>query len=403
MDCGGIMMGKVKMFYKKITYSQSGFTLIEIVMALLILSIIIIALTPLFSMSFKHIYLAGNKSVTMYESQGVIDEQLAVYTYGTSDKIDLTFPSGSHEVWGRRLEVNSLKTFLSEPLARTRYVAVGDAKTVLTSADGVSWENKTPVDFTYDLRAVTWGGSSPKKYVAVGTFGTVITSDEGSAWTRVHDTGYHLNDVIWGSTEGLRLFMAVGQNGTVVTSLDGTSWNTQFAASDNLNGVAFAEVDDIGTAYFVVVGNNGTIMTTQDGSSWTSYKDPLWGTLNSITWGNDMFIVVGENGIIITSDDGQNWNVYYPLSNHMTCVSWGRNKALATTTDGKIFDITNPVSPIEIASDGSSHLRSVTWSYNKYVAVGSSVSTARVLSSDEGDIWVPQSITAPSLYGVAGR
>lgn len=372
-------------------------------MALLILSVIFIALTPLFVSSYENIFLAGQKSTALYKSQGIIDGQIVTYVYGSSDTLNLTFPNGTHEIWGRKLDVSLLTTFLPEPLARIRYVAVGNAKTILTSPDGESWTDNTPADFSYDLRGVVWGGSSPKKFVAVGTFGTILLSDDGELWTRVHDSGYTLNGVVWASTEGQRMFMAVGENGTVVTSTDGYAWDTQYVGTENLNSVAFAETDLLGTAYFVVVGHNGTILTSEDSVNWILYQNSAWGNLRSVAWSGDMFIAVGDSGTILTSVDAENWTEHGGVGSPLQSVAWGRGIIIAAGADGKIFDLTDPYAPIERYSDGS-ELKGVTWSYNKYVAVGSSGTSGRILASDDGVFWEIQTVPAGyELFGVAGR
>ena len=387
----------------KVRRCQGGFSLIEVVIAFFVLTIIITALTPLFVSSIDHIFQAGQKSTSLYQSQGIIDEQIVSYVYGTSDKLNLAFPESSHEVWGRKLDVSYLTTFLSEPLTRTRYVAVGDSKTILISPDGLSWADKTPAGFSYDLRNVTWGGTSPKEFVAVGTFGTILVSNEGDTWDLVHDSGNDLNSVTWGSTEGLRMYVAVGQGGTVITSTDGITWNTQNVGTENLRSVAFAEIDDIGTAYFVIIGDNGTIITSQDGFTWTTLQNPLWGNLKSVKWCSNMFITVGDNGVVLSSPDTVNWTEHSGIVSDLQSVSWGRGKALTASSDGRIYDITNPDAPIQVHSDGSV-LRGITWSYNKYVAVGSSVATGKVLASDDGVNWYLQTVPETNhLYDVAGR
>src|SRR5207245_2814721 len=57
-------------------------------------------------------------------------------------------------------------------------VAVGDAGTILTSSNGMSWSRSTWG--TADLEGVTYGGG---RFVAVSSSFAILTSDDGLAWS----------------------------------------------------------------------------------------------------------------------------------------------------------------------------------------------------------------------------
>ena len=62
----------------------------------------------------------------------------------------------------------------------SRYVAVGDNGTILSSEDGALWAPQTS-GITNSLRDVVWNGSI---FVAVGEQGTTVTGTaDGSTWT----------------------------------------------------------------------------------------------------------------------------------------------------------------------------------------------------------------------------
>lgn len=62
--------------YKKRS-AENGFTLIEVMVAVVILFIITLAFTMLFSQSYTHIYAAGNKSEAQYVLQDATENELS--------------------------------------------------------------------------------------------------------------------------------------------------------------------------------------------------------------------------------------------------------------------------------------------------------------------------------------
>jgi hypothetical protein len=62
------------------------------------------------------------------------------------------------------------------------YVAVGTSGTILTSSDGISWDNKSS-GTSLTLSGVTYGNN---KFLTLGTSGstrTMLTSSNGTSWT----------------------------------------------------------------------------------------------------------------------------------------------------------------------------------------------------------------------------
>ena len=72
-------------------HRKKGFTLIEIILAIAILAILIIAFTPSFMTAFRWITDAGKNSATMYNSQNVLENLIVAGTIETSDRLTLTF------------------------------------------------------------------------------------------------------------------------------------------------------------------------------------------------------------------------------------------------------------------------------------------------------------------------
>lgn len=129
----------------------------------------------------------------------------------------------------------------------TGFVAVGDAGTIVWSADGSSWQAEVS-GVTDNLASVAYGVG---KYVAVGDNGRVLTSGDGKAWTPALQsvTGQRLNGV---ASNG-NLFIAVGNGGASLQSSDGMSWTSlPSGTSQPLYGVA------ANAASWICVGAAGT-------------------------------------------------------------------------------------------------------------------------------------------------
>lgn len=164
------------------------------------------------------------------------------------------------------------------------FFAVGDAGTILSSTDGITWTPHTS-GTPNNLNGVAHGTI----YVAVGDSGTVLTSSDGNTWTaQTSGTTSNLRQV----TSFGSIIVAVGDAGTIVTSKDaGATWTAQNLGTANLAGVAAesqfsanAPVDSwwggIPTAQFVVVDSSGNAYTSVSG---TNINGPSWSPVAAST------------------------------------------------------------------------------------------------------------------------
>jgi hypothetical protein len=159
-------------------------------------------------------------------------------------------------------------------------VAVGDALTILRSADGVVWTSHgfnrpfRPNNDSSSLAGVACGGG---KFVAVGfeygpddIKGLICLSRDGMNWTLTDSfPNVYLNAVAYGNGT----FVAVGINGLIYTSPDGVIWtdrtrpNTPVLYSVSfvngefiipLNGLTLLRSGEAGRAYTVQVSDDFT-------------------------------------------------------------------------------------------------------------------------------------------------
>ena len=96
-----------------------------------------------------------------------------------------------------------------------KFIAVGKNGSLLTSTDGITWDNKTS-GISTDLKEISYGNG---EYVAVGTDGTIISSVDTETWTSRDGASGNL----WAIDFGNGTFLTGGNN--IYRSYDGITWD----------------------------------------------------------------------------------------------------------------------------------------------------------------------------------
>jgi hypothetical protein len=201
---------------------------------------------------------------------------------------------------------------LDEAAGPVTFVAVGEAGTIVTSADGLDWRQRSPVVPTR-LNSVA---ASDTVFVAVGEGGVILSSSDGVAWTKsVSPTPATLSHVVFNGEK----FVAVGGDwsagGVVLVSHDGSSWNTLSAPSGyTFEAVAPYREPSAGADGLVVAAHLlsdlqtpalfGTALSpgSSASGSWSQSEGPdfvdgVWASSIS-----DDVVVVGADGVSVSSD-----------------------------------------------------------------------------------------------------
>ena len=204
------------------------------------------------------------------------------------------------------------------------FYAVGNAATILKGTEvfdltddtknTITWTvQKLPTSFTQNLNGIAFNSSGPK-FVAVGDAGSVVTSTDGVTWTAgVVSTTVQpkLNSIALGGST----YVAVGDGGAIYSRGDGTSWNARTAAgAGTLNAVAHL------SGQFITVGAGGYVATSPDGVTWTPRNSSSKKDLRAVAFGASKFIsagavttadgayvIVGDAGTILISSDSITW------------------------------------------------------------------------------------------------
>jgi hypothetical protein len=233
-------------------------------------------------------------------------------------------------------------------------IGTGQLGLIATSNDGITWRTRsTPT--TKQLNAICTNGTT---YLAGGYGGTVLSSTTVTSWSlqlpEAQLTQDFLNDILW---DGSR-FIAVGGNfgpDVILTSDNGVTW----IASDNGAGNGGLKSIAYNDGTYVAVGVGGKILSSLDGVNWASRSSGVSsGNLNKVIWADTQFVAVGGYNDIITSPDGITWT----------------SRLSGAYPDPSMY--------------------SVAWNGSTLVAVGSTGSTNRIMSSADGGVSWTESHTA---------
>jgi len=219
------------------------------------------------------------------------------------------------------------------------FVAVGAAR-IRWDGSGLSTQiSQTVGGSTKFLRAIAYGvvqlgATSPKGYglfVAVGDAGSVLTSQDGLTWA-ASTTGIAATDEFKAIAFGNQRFVAADASGKVLTSPDGVTWTaTPTPPTSALQRLTF------GGNRFVGLDVSKKVVASLDGASWTSLSTGLAGlaAMVSIEYGFDTLAVAGPAGAIHTSPDGVAWATRVSGSiQHLGGIAYGRNRFVAVGAGG---------------------------------------------------------------------
>lgn len=192
------------------------------------------------------------------------------------------------------------------------FVVVGEHGTILTSSDGIHWNNVIKDnDNKRVLFDIKYGNGM---YITVGKAGTLYTSYDGKEWVqRTMPSQSDLYRIIYRNG----LFVVLDIFGRVFTSINGFDWNeiTSIALTpssnmiynnqDRIYDVAFCNNE------FIITTNNGYILKSADGVHWHSYPINIDKTLFNMVYCDGIYIanVILQNDMMV-STDSINWKPF---------------------------------------------------------------------------------------------
>lgn len=246
---------------------------------------------------------------------------------------------------------------------RARTILFGFVLALLCAKAGAQseWTWRNPLPQGNHLHSVAWTGS---RWVAVGNTGTVLTSPDAVSWTlRQSGTRSDLFAVVWNGS-GL---LALGGDGEVLHSADGVAWTQSQAQNASWTG----GLDWNGSQYAAVAGTDELLVST-DGKTWTSRILRGPGFLRWVTWAGNQWVAVGFKGTVFTSPDAVTWTPRtLPESSDLSYVTWAGGRLLAVESGQYILVSTDGITwQKKLAPSLPNSVYSIAWTGSKYVAVG---------------------------------
>jgi len=274
----------------------------------------------------------------------------------------VTGPSGPLDQW-RVVSGAEIPTCWQLAWLGNTFVGVGNAGTLLTSPDGVTWTSQT----TKTNENIYGLGYNGKLYVVVGDNGTLLTSPDLKEWiSQKSKTTDRLFGVVWMGTQ----FVVVGDH-EMTTSPDGLTWTSISLASkpyfhhglwngsevilataygivhstngsDWLNALRTSnrvfEVCFSGKLYVAVGEKPGVLFTSVDGKSWAEQSFSASVALNDIAWTGNQFVACGAEDTLISSPDGVTWTVYHTgTGSNLRNIAAHGDVLVVATSPGKIL------------------------------------------------------------------
>jgi hypothetical protein len=289
----------------------------------------------------------------------------------------------SGQSWTRNY--NRISEFQEVRWLNNRYIAVGNARSVSTSPEGITWtlQNLPPrsVYTSNTLWGVCWSGST---YVVVGDAGMILSSPDAVNWQdhTLPDRMPDFSSVAWGRNRFVTVAMGnypIG-NDIVYSSPDGATWDKSNITIPKATLKKVIWVGDI----FIVVGSvmdaetlRPVILTSPDGIQWTTKILPTnKGSLNEVIQAGNKIVAIGSGNMSITatSTDGLNWNVTeFDRSIYISDLAFSGNTFVGVGngiySSKDAVNWSTSVSPNTLMYD----FHTVEWSGYNYVAGGGGV------------------------------
>ncbi|MSU61074.1 MAG: hypothetical protein EXS31_01555 [Pedosphaera sp.] len=299
------------------------------------------------------------------------------------------------------------------------FVVAGENGFLATSPDGSTWQAAARPTKSH-LNRVTWVDG---QFLAVGDAGTAYSSANGRVWTRL-PTGA-TNSLYAATAAASGSLLVAGENEARLK--EGSVWTDQLGVS-----VAFPPPPATYTAAIwdgtsiVLAGRTGVVVegfktNAQNPTAWLPISEPSREWLWDVKRLGDFYFAVGDLGSILTSEDGRRWSQELPPASQFSSVYLGiggsTNLAVAVGSGGTIaistnsyefvastnavgITITNSVSTFGLVWTAiepkpvTNDLQGVTFFNNSFVASGGA---GTILTSKDGVNWSRQKTPTTSL------
>jgi len=293
------------------------------------------------------------------------------------------------------------------------FMAVGDKGNVLIPNAMGGWRTiSTGVDKT--LRSVALG----RVLVAVGDAGTIVTSSDGITWEqRQPGRWLDFDDVIWTGTRFLACASVLPGVMPAYLSSDGIAWSPVISVEDpysidRFSKVAWSGTRAIASADGIAYWWNGEhafarVYSSDDLQHWrivAETHDSYYA--DNVIWLNNEFFVVCSDEVL-RSPDGENWisepTANYSILSAFIGVTVRDQTAYGMTMDGRLFTSSSLTSWHEIGGMNLPGVKmDITWTGSGFLACGYNTTKHVWWSSDLSTWEAMDPNTGFDLFGAAG-
>lgn len=257
------------------------------------------------------------------------------------------------------------------------------------SVDGHAWSVvQTPS--TLDFNSIAYGNG---RYVAVGMAKTIVTSTNGVAWTMPKQGAPNAGSyrqVIFAHDQ----FLVLGDAGEVELSTNGTDWISGHLGTEPSfvpAGVAW------GDGQYVVIGSGATL-TSPDGVTWTEHASDLGSSLYAITYANGRF-VAGGDALLAYSDDGVEWTPgtasFASPYTRMWETVFLNGRFFACGSGGVLMSSPDGAGWMLHTTGTTAELLALAYNGSRLLLIRYALGNAGASGPYESDLWAPVVVTPP--------
>ncbi len=403
----------MKLNYK----SVPGFTLIEVVISLAILTILIIGFLSLFTTSLIGIYGAGDKGVAYSDAQSDIEARLGTREALAADDLELFFNGKKYSIPGGLVEStqtegqrsSTLETFI--PMVPTISInplniheGYQEPVTIKVTAINTKFNSSNSTVGIYDKTGEK--EILPAPNLTVNGIGTEATFTLPPNLTNA--AGYYIvritTPTISGGVDLSRAkfiveqpnIITVGSNAFYVSENGAYWYDRQTSTLDTFP--TFSSLHDIcfGNNRYIAVGSAGQVLRSTDQSQWSKSTISI-NNLYGIAWSGvlNKYYTIGSNGTMMSSANGSTWtNVSLSTSVDLYGIAITSGGYItAVGTEGMIITSDQGISWTyhAITTEDNIRLNDVATNYDEvtntglFIAVGDSGTI--VTSLDGGSSW----------------
>lgn len=299
---------------------KKGFSLIEVLVGILLLGIIIVAFTPLFTQMLQMISLAGDRSVELFESSGEMDRKRADLIVLKGGEMELEFPGMDPiSVQGGIIEEDDFLTFVTnvptisldpyrihEGYSLDTYIDVLGQNTSFAQNSSVTIIDRYGVDNSSCYNASLQNVENETEaqirltgYLKNAHSPYIVTIEN-------EDTGLGTEYARAKLEVSLPKAMLVAEEGVFVSAGELDQWIgavDYYSLPSPMEGFSVA----FGNRGYVVVGPE-EIYRLEDGREWETIHGVTDSPLHQVRRLKWTFYAVGQSGEMYYSQNGWTWN-----------------------------------------------------------------------------------------------